>query len=363
MAAGLSLSSERIPEFRRALWRTLAQTGIAPEEPSIAVDAYLSLDQLTPELVYAVNRLSPFGPGNPRPVFATRDLELASSAIIGRTREHRRTVVRDPEGREQTVMWWRGADEPQPEGRFDLAYTLSINAFRNEINVQLTWLDARLHEPTAALLAQAPAEPEIEVCDHRGLAAPEPVLRALLRGTPDAAATAGGVVVWAEGVAAMDGVVLSDREALHEAHTLVVWTIPPSPVVLRKVLEAVSPQRLALFAVDPGLDALQAFLLRLGGLVKHVLRAGAGQVSLSTLAAKMAHETATVRLGLEWLGRKGQIEIVSLDRRRVRLREGSGVVQEGLDLVQGRLRAQLAETAAYRSYYCHARAKRLIAAS
>ena len=139
MAAGLSLEGERIPEFRRALWRTLAQTALpsAPAEPEIRVDAYLTLDQVSLDLIEAVNCLAPFGAGNERPVFATKNLELASSAVIGRTREHRRTVVRDAQQREQTVMWWQSADRPLPDGRFDLAYTLGIRSFRGERSVQL----------------------------------------------------------------------------------------------------------------------------------------------------------------------------------------------------------------------------------
>jgi single-stranded-DNA-specific exonuclease len=355
MAAGLSLEGERIAEFRRALWRTLAQTAVVPEERTVAVDAYLSLDQLTPALVHAVNRLSPFGAGNERPTFATRDLELASSAIIGRTREHRRAVVRDAEGREQTVMWWRGADEPQPEGRFDLAYTLGINAFRNEVNVQLGWIDARLREPAAV---QVRAKPSVEVRDHRGLGGPEPVLRALL--APDAADAVGSVVVWAEGGASLDGVPFLDREALSGADTLVVWTVPPGPVELREALEAVAPERVVLFGVDPGLDALPAFLQRLGGLVKHVLRARNGETTLSTVAAKMAHGRSAVRLGLEWMAQQGQIEVSFGRSGRVELRAGRGAVGDRLDIVYARLRAQLEETAAYRAYFCHADTERLV---
>jgi single-stranded-DNA-specific exonuclease len=364
MAAGLSLEGSRIPEFRRALRRTLAQTGAVPEERTIGIDAYLSLDQLTPELVRAVSRLAPFGAGNDRPIFATKDLELVSSAIVGRTREHRRALVRDPEGREQTVMWWRGADETQPEGRFDLAYTLGINTFRNEVSVQIGWVDARLREPAAALLDQGVrAKTEIEVRDHRALSqsASESVLRTLRSSVPDAVRAVESVVVWAEGgTPSIDGVPFSDREALHDADTLVVWTIPPGPVALRGALKTVSPKRVVLFCIDPGLDAPQAFLQRLGGLVKHVLRTGEGQTSLSTLAAKMAHDASTVRLGLEWMAQKGQIEIVSSGSRRLALRGGSGVVGTRLDIIQARLQAQLAETAAYRTYYRHADGKRLV---
>lgn len=355
MAAGLSLEGDRIPAFRQALWRTLAETAPPPAEPEVQIDAYLTLDRLSIDLVEAVNQLAPFGPGNERPVFATRDLGLASSAVIGRTREHRRTVVRDAEERQQVVMWWQSADQPAPEGRFDLAYTLSISAFRGERNVQLAWLDARSLAPPPAV--EVIARPTRVVRDYRHVGVPQTVLRGLLSevtGAPER------VIVWAEVAALPDGIATYDRTALREAETLVVWTIPPDPVELEAALATVSPREVVLFGEDPGLDVLQPFLHRLGGLVVHVLRARGGRVPLIELAAHTAHSTWTVRLGLLWMAQKGQVGIVSLGREGAVLCPGSGQEGERLQLVQAQLQAQLEETAAYRSYYLNADAGRLV---
>jgi single-stranded-DNA-specific exonuclease len=350
MAAGLSLESERIAEFRHALWRTLEQVGAAPAERWIQVDAYLSFDQISLELAAAVDLLSPFGPGNEQPVFATKGLELESSAVIGRTREHRRAHVRDAQGRRQTVFWWQSADQALPEGPFDLAYAVGIHTFRGQQSVQLTWEAARSVAPPAVevIPRHAPC-----VRDCRDLAMPEPVLRALL------ADRLGQAIAWGEGVS-VAGVTLCNRAALHEAETLIVWTAPPGPAEWVAALEVVSPGQVVLFGVDPGLDAPRAFLQRLGGLVKHALQKYAGQVDLSSLAAAMAHGEWTVRLGLEWMAQRGQVEVVFAKRGRISLSKGQGDVGSRLDVVEGQLQAQLEETAAYRAYFRHADAQRLV---
>jgi single-stranded-DNA-specific exonuclease len=395
MAAGLSLEGTRIDEFRRALWRTLERTARPPAEPEIQLDALLRLDQISPALVRAVDTLSPYGLGNEPPVFAVRDLTLASSAIIGRTREHRRLVVRtrdvdarDAEAREQTVLWWRSADQSPPEGPFDLAFTVGINRFRGEESVQLTWVDARAIAPP---IVEVVAKPAIAVLDHRQLADrslvySQAALRALVAPASVADTGVGGrTLVWGEGVlvgdaqacAAPAGIALVDRNALHEAERLVIWTSPPGPDELYGALDTVSPREVALFCLDPGLDAPRAFLQRLAGMVKYALREYEGRVSLAELAAALAHHRWTARLGLEWMALKGQVDLTwegndvvlrvrdktsspSTKRLDMGLAEA---LRERTHVVEGQLRAQLEETAAYRAYARQASAERLVGGS
>ncbi len=99
MAAGLSIEPQRIPEFRRALSRSVqAMLGQAPQRPPLQIDAYLTLDEINLELVADLERLAPFGPGNPPLVFASRGLRLLSQTPIGRDAEHLLLTVEDEHG-------------------------------------------------------------------------------------------------------------------------------------------------------------------------------------------------------------------------------------------------------------------------
>lgn len=352
MAAGLSIEVERIPEFRAALGRTVeAMTGGAPARPSLQVDAYLSLADLSLDLVAQLDRLAPFGPGNPPVCLVTRNLCMVSASTIGRTEEHRKLMVEDEVGTTQTVLWWHGADWPLPEGRFDLAYTARTSDYQGRPEVELEWLGAREVERPSIVVREV--APTIDIVDYRRVSNPEEILGRLLTG--------GDAQIWAEGEVPR-GVPGLGRDALSAGEVLIIWSTPPGPDEVQSVMERVSPRRVVLFAVAPGFDEPVAFLRRLAGLVQHSLRALEGRVSLSTLAAATAQRQATVRAGLRWLEAKGQVRIVADEGDQVTLVPGDGRSSSEVDEWQRRVVALLEETAAYRAYFARADATVLIPA-
>jgi single-stranded-DNA-specific exonuclease len=344
MAAGLSIESQRIVEFRRALSRSVqAMLGQAPPRPPLQIEAYLSLDEINLELVADLERLAPFGPGNPPLVFASRGLRLLSHTPIGREAEHLLLTVEDEHGQTRRVVWWQGGNEQVPEGRFDLAYTLRSSNYRGQREVQVEWLEARPVEELEPLIEvwQTPAE----ILDYRREANPLALLETL-RQQP-------GLQLWCEAgdKNRLGGV---DRNELLPAPLLAIWSIPPGPTELHSALQITRPEVVVLFAVDPEMDHIDAFVRRLAGLVKHNLRSSQGWVSLPSLAAATAHRLATVRLGLDWLQARGHIRIVSSDEDTSLLEQGDGISQPGITEIAARLTAMLGETAAFRKYYTRA---------
>ncbi|MCD6552562.1 MAG: single-stranded-DNA-specific exonuclease RecJ [Anaerolineae bacterium] len=352
MAAGFSIEPERIPEFRAALARTVeAMTSGVPARPPLQVDAYLSLADLSLDLVAQLDRLAPFGPGNPPVCLVSRNLRIASVATIGRTGEHRKLVIEDEAGITQVVLWWQGANWPLPEGSFDLAYIARASDYRGQPEVQLEWLDAReVEQPSVVVREPAPA---VEVVDYRRVPNPEEQLGRLL--------AADNVQVWAEGEVPR-GVPALGRDALSAGDVLVIWSTPPGADEMRAAMERVSPRKVILFAVDPGLDEPAVFLRRLAGLVRHCLRAHEGRASLSALAIATAQRQETVQAGLHWLATRGQVRIVEDEGGQVILAPGDGQVSAAADHWQRRVVALLEETAAYRAYFARADATTLIPA-
>ena len=110
MAAGFSLPADKIFQFRRALSRAVrAMAGDAPAAPALALDGYLELSDISLALTADIERLAPFGNGNPPLTLATRNLKVASGKGLGRRGEHLQVEVEDAGGRRQRVIWWRGA--------------------------------------------------------------------------------------------------------------------------------------------------------------------------------------------------------------------------------------------------------------
>jgi single-stranded-DNA-specific exonuclease len=349
MAAGLSLDPEQIPTFRRALLRTVARMAAeTPAPPGVILDAYLPLAELSLDLVADLERLAPFGNGNPPITLAARNLRPAGDAKIGRHEEHRRITVRDEAGQTYEAFWWHSAEWPLPQGPFDLAYTARASDYLGQRGVQIEWLDARERQPERAAVV---VKPTMQVQDYRCLSNPREVLAGLVRRE--------GVQVWAEGEAAT-AVEGRGRHQLTPGPALAVWTIPPGPAELKSALDRVSPQTVYLFGESPGDDDLPGFLQRLAGLVKHALAEKDGQASLVALAAATAQREATIRAGLEWLAARGQVRLVEATGDALSLAPGDGQARTEARQAQARLKALLAETAAYRSFFLRAEADRLV---
>ena len=339
MAAGLALSPENIPALRRGLSRAvLAQRGEVPPSPTLHIDGYLALADLSLELVADLGRLGPFGAGNPPLTLATRDVTVQSHSKLGRDGNHQQLVVEDAGGATQRVLWWRSDETSLPEGHFDLAYTVGVNTFRGNRSLQVTWVDAR--QVAAPAVVVEVAEPALEVVDYRREPHPLTLLKPLLAEED--------VQVWAEGVQDAVG---RPRRALEPAATLVIWTAPPGPGVLQAALERVAPRRVVLFGVDPGLDTLEAFLKRLMGLVKYALRAGGGRLQVAALAEATAQRQITVRQGIAWLAAKGHLTVQSEAGDEVEVSVGGTASSGSASGAASELRALLDETAAYRRHF------------
>jgi single-stranded-DNA-specific exonuclease len=82
-AVGFSMASVSVPELRAHLDQyARSRLTVADLEPMLDVDAELSLDEVTPELLQAVRQLEPFGVGNPEPVIVARSLRLMAPPRI-----------------------------------------------------------------------------------------------------------------------------------------------------------------------------------------------------------------------------------------------------------------------------------------
>jgi len=353
MAAGLTIDPERIPEFRRALSRTVSEMLPVGEglRPSLQIDGYLSLADLSLDLVEDLERLAPFGPGNPPLTLVSKGLLLTSHTPVGRTGEHLQLIVEDEEGTAQRVIWWQGAGWPLPEGRFDLAYVVRASDYRGQRDVQVEWVDARPIEGPRPEGFPKTLRVSVEIVDYRREPSPLKVLERL-RAREEAQ-------VWAEAEARAE-IAGQDRYELQPSKALIIWTTPPGPAELQAVLDKVSPTTVYLFGIDPGLDHPETFLKRLAGLTRYALSSRQGRANVSTLAATTAQREATVRQGLAWLAARGHLVVLSEEGDEIQLAEGSHAVSADLPQIAAQLKALLEETAAYRAHFARAEKESLI---
>jgi single-stranded-DNA-specific exonuclease len=144
-AVGFALPAERVPELRTAL-DGFARTKLTPAdfEPALAIDGEVTLDQVTPELFREVQRLAPFGMGNPQPVFAARGVRLAQPPFLLKEKHLKLRVMQG--GRAFDALGWRMGErlaEFQAGDALDLAFTIEQNPNPDFPGMQLTMGDVR----------------------------------------------------------------------------------------------------------------------------------------------------------------------------------------------------------------------------
>ena len=152
-AVGCALPAERIPELRSQL-DAYARQRLTPADfvPVLEYDAEISLDEITNDFWLALQKLEPFGAGNPVPAFVARNAKLVQPA---RTMKEKHVKLRVAPGedaankrfqRAREVLGWRMAERVSQESlvvgdTLDLAFTLDYNQHPDFGGVQLNLLD------------------------------------------------------------------------------------------------------------------------------------------------------------------------------------------------------------------------------
>jgi single-stranded-DNA-specific exonuclease len=146
-AAGLAIRREQIADFRRRL-NEHAASCLTEDDlvPALAIDAEITAENLGFQFSQDLRALEPFGAGNPRPVFVTRNFRLLSEPQIIKE-QHLKLRVAGTDNRPLEAIWWRGVEEvdrrPKMNEHVDLAYEFEAQRWQGDIRLQLNVRDMR----------------------------------------------------------------------------------------------------------------------------------------------------------------------------------------------------------------------------
>lgn len=155
MAAGLSIEADRVDEFRRRINEnsTLTEQDLMEK---VKIDVPMPVSYVTKELVREFEILAPFGKGNPRPVFADKNMYISRMWIVGKNQNVLRLSMVSADGKPVSAIYFGDIDtfigylsEKFSSEDVDLAmrgrqnrlvisvvYAPKINSFRDEENLQ-----------------------------------------------------------------------------------------------------------------------------------------------------------------------------------------------------------------------------------
>jgi single-stranded-DNA-specific exonuclease len=134
MAAGLTITRDRIPEFRERFNDT-ARAQLASDDlgPVQRVDLEVTLDEVTDELERWGRHLEPCGMGNPAAVFGVRNVRLERVQVVGRN--HLKGTLSAGAARLDTIAFGWG-DRCPDGGTVDAAFRLERNEWNGRSSLQ-----------------------------------------------------------------------------------------------------------------------------------------------------------------------------------------------------------------------------------
>ena len=141
-AAGFSLPTKRIPKLKAALLE-LAGKELAGLDlrPYLNIDADIKLAELGGDIFPSMQKLAPFGCGNPHPTFLTRRVDVISCRAIGSNGSH--LILKLSQG---GIVWdgiafKAGNYVKEVVSPLDIVYNLEIDQWRGEKKLRLNLLD------------------------------------------------------------------------------------------------------------------------------------------------------------------------------------------------------------------------------
>lgn len=141
-AAGLTMRVENVPDFTRRFNRYVDENTPEPDPtPTIDVDLEIGLADINRGLIHELEKMSPFGPGNEKPVFVTRGVyDYSTSKVFGHARQHLKLDMIETDGRDVRTGIGFGLGDMYrliEDRQFDICYTIDRNIYRGRPVVQL----------------------------------------------------------------------------------------------------------------------------------------------------------------------------------------------------------------------------------
>jgi single-stranded-DNA-specific exonuclease len=147
LAAGVTLEAARVGELRRRL-SAWANERLSPDDlvPRLTIHSPLSLRDISAEVLDGLERLGPFGPANPKPVFRAAPVELMGAPRTVKER-HLKLLFRQ-DGRTMPAIAWRAAERSEylaaNRDGLELAYSLEAREYQGMQTTELTVADVRV---------------------------------------------------------------------------------------------------------------------------------------------------------------------------------------------------------------------------
>ncbi len=141
-AAGFSVPVSNLPQFRERMLN-LAKDRLDGLDlrPHIDIDAEVSLSIFAGDTYEKLQKLAPFGSGNPLPTFVSCGVEVVEQRLVGSQNEHLKLKVKQAGIVWDAIGFGLGTCAGEITPNMDIVYNLDLDCWNGEEKLRLSLLD------------------------------------------------------------------------------------------------------------------------------------------------------------------------------------------------------------------------------
>ena len=146
-AAGMTFELDQLEAIRKVLIDYVSDKNIdMSEREEVLVDGILKLSEINMDLLDSIEKLAPYGMGNPKPQFIISDYNVSQTRIIGSDSSHLKMKFEGDKTAIDALYFSHATDELAfKQLDTEVLVNLGLNSWNGKTNVQLLILDARVN--------------------------------------------------------------------------------------------------------------------------------------------------------------------------------------------------------------------------
>ena len=322
MAAGFSFDENKMTfeAFKIKLNKTIDEftQNINFNQIEVFADMEIDISDINVETVNLIDKMQPFGSANPSPLFILNNLTLNNYKMMGQNNNHLKMYVTKENSQVFDCVKWNTPDFNLPiNSELDLLFSLKLNTFNNNTNVQLMVED--IH---SELLQHKEASAEIKFLDHRNKK------NILLQVVDFILSTKKLTAVYLENPALINQLKLPDEIkaklfSIDNIPTgieqLMLFDVPANKEDFYKILKTTNAKLIHLMNFDITDISIENFISKLSGMLKYALSSLKGNVDVLRVAKALRVDEETVECALTLFEESEMIDLNKIDEKEFQI--------------------------------------------
>ncbi|MBI2355739.1 MAG: hypothetical protein HYV13_00850 [Candidatus Doudnabacteria bacterium] len=147
-AAGFTLPSEHLSSFHQKLLDYVETLSMEFEPPVLEVDLELNESDINFDNFEYIQRIAPFGVGNPKPKFVSYGMEITEARSVGNGNKHLKLRLKMGNKFFGAIAFGQGflSEKLPPGTKIDAVYELEENSWNGSKSLELKIIDLRKHD-------------------------------------------------------------------------------------------------------------------------------------------------------------------------------------------------------------------------